>query len=110
MHRAEAPKLHGRRQSRLFDCGFEVPTQQIAPVHGASFCVGENEIMRFPIPRPPPGCIQNRPQDSVGIERNAPATGVGLGVVELAFVEAFHDFDLIRMNSLPAQSGDLTDA
>jgi len=78
-----------------------MPTQQVAPVHRAAVCVGKNEIIRFPILRSQPCGIQNRPQDSVGIERNAPATGIGLGIIELAFVETFHDFDSIRMDSLP---------
>jgi hypothetical protein len=56
-----------------------------------------------------PSALQNRPQDSIRIKRNAPATGIGLGIVELALVEALHDFDSIRLNSLLTQSGDLSD-
>src|SRR6201987_2992521 len=84
-------------------------TQQVAPIHRASVCIGENEIIRFPILRSLPGCVQNRPQDSVGIERDAPATGIGVGIVEFAFVETFHDFDSIRLKSLPTQSRALSE-
>ena len=86
-----------------------MPTQQIAPIHRTSFCIGENEILRFPVLRSLPGRIQNCPQDSVGIERNAPASSIGLGIVEFAFVETFHDFDSIRVNSHPTQSCNLSD-
>ena len=58
------------------------------------------------------GCrerLANRPQDSVRIERNAPASSIGLGIVEFAFVESLYDFDSIRMNSLPTQSRNLPD-
>jgi hypothetical protein len=106
---AEAPKIHGLRQAKLFDRGLQMPTQQVAPVHRTSFCIGENEILRFPVLRCLSGCIQNRPQDSVGIERNAPPSSIGLGIVEFAFVKTFDDFDSIRMNSLPTQSCNLSD-
>jgi len=45
----------------------------------------------------------------VRIERNAPATSIGLGIIEFAFVESLYHFDSIRMNSLPAQSCNLSD-
>jgi hypothetical protein len=102
MHSAEAPKIHGRGQTELLDYGLE-------PASRGLLCICENEIIRFPILRPLPSCIQNRLQDSVGIELNAPATCTGLGIIEFAFVETFHDFDSILTNSLPAQSGELSE-
>src|SRR6185312_16643766 len=87
-----------------------MPTQQVAPVHWATFCIGENEIIRLSILRSLPGCFQNRLQDSVRIKRNAPATCIGFRIVELAFVETLYDFDSIRMNSLPTQSTNLTNS
>jgi hypothetical protein len=48
MHRAKAPKIHGRGQAKLLDRRLQMPTQQVAAVYRASFCVREDEIIRFP--------------------------------------------------------------
>src|SRR5690348_5629635 len=84
MHRAEAPKVHSLRQSKFLDRRFEMPTQQIAPVHRASSRVVEDQISRFPMLRSQPNCIQNGPQDSVRIKWYAPATSIGFGIVKLS--------------------------
>src|ERR1700756_4876210 len=43
------------------------------------------------------------------IEGKTAASSIGLRIVEFALVKTFCDFDSIRMNSLPAQSCNLTD-
>jgi hypothetical protein len=109
MHGAKAPEIGGSGQSKLFDRRLELPPQQIPPVHRTTFCVRENQVARISMFEPLPRRIQHPPQDSVRIERNAPATSIGFGIVEFAFVETLHDFDSIRMDSLPTQSRNLSD-
>jgi hypothetical protein len=78
-----------------------LPPQQIAPVYRPSASIGEYQIARISMLRPLPEGFQNTPQDSEGIEWDAPASGIGLGVVELAFIESLDDIDSVRVNSFP---------
>jgi len=43
----EAPEIGGSGQSKLLNRRLELPPQQISPVHGAAFCVRENQVARI---------------------------------------------------------------
>ncbi len=102
MHGSETPEVHRSRQTKLLDCWLEMAPQQITTIHGSPAFIRKNQIFRFAILRPLPSRVENCPQDSERIQRNAPMPCIGLGVVEFAFVEAFYDFDTIGMNSSPS--------
>jgi len=87
VHGSETPEIHSCGQTKLLGCWLEL-TQQITPVHRSAAPIRKNQVFRFAILRPLPNGIENRPQDSEGIQRNAPMTSIGLSVVEFALIEA----------------------
>src|SRR6266853_1738332 len=103
------PEIDSCRQTKLLSCWLELPPQQITPVHRSAAPIRKNQVFRFAILRPLPNGIENRPQDSEGIQRNAPMTSIGLSVVEFALIEALYDFNAVEMNSSPPQRGNLSD-
>ena len=93
----------------LLDRWLELPSQQITPVHRPTAPIRKNQVFRFAILRSLPSGIENRPQDSERIQRDAPTPGIGLSVVEFALIEALYDFNAVEMNSSPPQRGNLSD-
>jgi hypothetical protein len=91
MHGSETPKVHRSRQPKLLDSWLEMPPQQITTIHSSPALIRKHQIFRFAIFRPLPCRIENSPQDSERIKRNAPTPSIGLRVVEFAFVKAFYE-------------------
>jgi len=105
VHGSETPEIHCRRQTKPLRCWLEVPPQQITPVYRPAAPIRKNQVLWFAILRPLPNGIENPPQDSERIQRNAPTTSIGLSVVEFAFIEALNDFNAVGLNSSPPQRG-----
>src|SRR5437763_10284723 len=97
------------RQYMLLDHSLHSRPQQITTIHCSTSLVRKSQIFRLAMLRPLPSCVENCPQDSERIERNATTPSICLGVVEFAFIEAFYDFNAVGMNSSPPQRGYLSD-
>src|SRR5438128_11784293 len=111
MHGSETPEIHSCGQTKLLSCWLELPPQQITPVHRSAAPIRKNQVFRFATLRlrPLPSRIENRPQDSERIQRDAPTTSISLSAVEFALIESLYDFNTVGMNSSPPQRGNLSD-